>query len=40
MKAYLQKDIDGIKSIVNGLPDSKSKEFINDLINFLVSRMS
>lgn len=40
MKAYLQKDIDGIKSIVNSLPESKSKSFINDLIDFLVSRMS
>jgi geranylgeranyl pyrophosphate synthase len=40
MKSFLQKDIDGIKSIVNELPESKSKEFINDLISFLVSRMS
>lgn len=40
MLSFLQKDIDAIRDILNYLPDSKYQEYINDLINFLVSRMS
>ena len=40
MKSYLQKDVDGIKNIIKDFPNSKYKEYINDLIDFLVSRMS
>ncbi len=40
MLDYLQKDIDSIKKILKELPDSKYQVYIDDLINFLVSRMS
>ena len=40
MNFYLQKDINGIKETLTFLPKSEYQEYINDLIHFLVSRMS
>lgn len=40
MRFYLQKDVNGIKNIMVRLPDSPYQEYVNDLINFLVARMS
>ncbi|MEK7431720.1 MAG: polyprenyl synthetase family protein [Cyanobacteriota bacterium] len=40
MKDYLQKEIDGIRDTLATFSDSKYKNYMNDLINFLISRMS
>ncbi|MFN8671202.1 MAG: polyprenyl synthetase family protein [Candidatus Sericytochromatia bacterium] len=40
MKDYLQKEIDGIKETINIFENSKYKSFMNDLIEFLIARMT
>jgi octaprenyl-diphosphate synthase len=40
MRFYLQKDVNGIRNIIEQLPESPYQEYVNDLINFLVSRMA
>jgi octaprenyl-diphosphate synthase len=39
MKNYLETDINSIKKIISQIPKTKFNDYINDLINFLLSRI-